>query len=194
MKRTSATVLALLFASTKAVNLNGVPGYEAVDDQAEGVHVLDIGANTMSNNGKALDGEAVMDFPGPIRTAFYSQTGSELVYDNANGLWRSLAQKHHKHHKAGEYDTAAVSESSKGTEVFEHALNATDGIPDDRSRSHAPAFVQKKAKVDPISPENYDPWVYKFSKENMGNFPQWHWDANKNWNSQAQQKHHHKKG
>jgi hypothetical protein len=54
-------------------------------------------------------------------------------------------------------------------------MDATDGgIPNDRSKSLGPSFAQKKSKVDPISPENYDPWVYKMSKENMGNFPQWH--------------------
>jgi len=47
--KTSAAVLSLLFASTKAVKVSKVEGYEAVDNEAEGVHVLDIGANTMSN-------------------------------------------------------------------------------------------------------------------------------------------------
>lgn len=49
MRKTSAAVLSLLFASTKAVKVSKVEGYEAVDNEAEGVHVLDIGANTMSN-------------------------------------------------------------------------------------------------------------------------------------------------
>ena len=35
---------------------------------------------------------------------------------------------------------------------------------------------ERKSKVDQITPENMDPWVYKFSKENMDNFPQWHMD------------------
>ena len=52
MKRTSASVLALLFASSKAIKLNKVPGYEAVDDEAEGVHVLDIGMHYMTNDPK----------------------------------------------------------------------------------------------------------------------------------------------
>ena len=34
--------------------------------------------------------------------------------------------------------------------------------------------LDRKAKADQLSPENMDPWVYKFSKENMDNFPQWH--------------------
>ena len=89
MKRTSAAVLALLFASTKAINVKKVEGYEAVDDGAEGVHVLDIGANTMSNSPGDFP---VMAFPGPIRTAFYAQTGAQF-YDEKNGLWRqNLAQ------------------------------------------------------------------------------------------------------
>jgi hypothetical protein len=62
--------LALLFASSKAINVHKVEGYEAVDNEAEGVHVLDIGANTMSNS--PAEYESVMDFPGPIRTAFYA--------------------------------------------------------------------------------------------------------------------------
>ena len=77
MRKTSAAGLSLLFASCNAVKLEKVEGYEAVDDQAEGVHVLDIGANTMSNSPDQY--ESVMDFPGPIRTAFYAQTGSEYT-------------------------------------------------------------------------------------------------------------------
>jgi hypothetical protein len=83
-------------------------------------------------------------------------------------LWRK---------KVGEFDTTAVNgppEGAIGDNVYEHAMNATDGIPGDRSKSNAPNFIARKHKVDPISPENYDPWVYKISKENMGNFPQWH--------------------
>lgn len=56
----------------------------------------------------------------------------------------------------------------------------------------------KHNKIDPISPENYDPWVYKTSKDNMGNFPQWHFDNNiaeSGLNTYAEQHHHrhHKK-
>ena len=79
--------------------------------------------------------------------------------------------------KAGEYDTTAVRgppEGQIGDGVYEQGMGATDGIPGDRSKSTGPSFIAKKSKVDPISPENYDPWVYKVSKENMGNFPQWH--------------------
>jgi hypothetical protein len=36
------------------------------------------------------------------------------------------------------------------------------------------SFVQKKAKADGISPETYDPWVYKIVKENIDPFPLWH--------------------
>ena len=50
MRKTSAAVLSLLFASCEAVKLEKVDGYEAVDDGAEKVHVLDIGMNTMSNS------------------------------------------------------------------------------------------------------------------------------------------------
>ena len=44
------------------------------------------------------------------------------------------------------------------------------------------ADADRKAKADQLSPEGMDPWVYKFSKENMDNFPQFHtedtvWDA-----------------
>lgn len=94
MKRTSPFVLSLLFASATAVKLSGdetsgVPGYEAVNNEAEGVHVLDIGMNTMSNSPKDFPESA---FPN-IRTAFYAQTGAAPTYDEQNGLWRhSLAQ------------------------------------------------------------------------------------------------------
>jgi len=52
-------------------------------------------------------------------------------------------------------------------------MGATSGIPWDRSKLNAPSLAEKKRKVDPISPENYDPWVYKFSNENMPPYPQW---------------------
>jgi hypothetical protein len=119
MKKTSASVIALLLATTKAVKLNKVPGYETVDDEAEGVHVLDLGMHTMSNSPKSFP---EMAFPN-IRTAFYLQTDveeGEFHYDQQNQLYRK--------------------------------------------------------KTDPVSPENYDPWVYEISKKNMGNFPQWHWE------------------
>lgn len=32
----------------------------------------------------------------------------------------------------------------------------------------------KKSKLDPISPVDYDPWVYEYSKENMDTHVQWH--------------------
>jgi hypothetical protein len=101
-------------------------------------------------------------------------------------------------HKKDDVDTTAVKgppEGAIGTDVYEHAMNATEGIPWDRSKSLGPTFIQKRTKIDPITPENYDPWVYKFSKDNMGNFPQWHFDTNIDWNSKAQtkHKHHHKK-
>jgi hypothetical protein len=77
-------VLALLFASSKAMKLNKVEGWESVDDGAEKVHVLDIGMPTMTNNPKDFPEQG---FPG-IRTAFYSQTGEEISYDKENGIWR----------------------------------------------------------------------------------------------------------
>ena len=70
MRKTSAAVLSLLFASAEAINVRKVEGYEAVDNDSEGVHVLDIGANTMSNSADKF--ESVMDFPGPFRSAFYA--------------------------------------------------------------------------------------------------------------------------
>ena len=44
-------------------------------------------------------------------------------------------------------------------------------------------------------PEGMDPWVYKFSKENMDNFPQWHTEDtiyDEQFNSAAQTPHHKK--
>jgi hypothetical protein len=32
----------------------------------------------------------------------------------------------------------------------------------------------KKAKTDPISPEDMDPWVYEYSKDNTSSTLQWH--------------------
>ena len=55
-----------------------------------------------------------------------------------------------------------------------------------------------KAKADPLSPENMDPWVYKYTKENIDPYTQWHLEDNINqiqkekWNGMVQ-KHHHNK-
>lgn len=84
-----------------------------------------------------------------------------------------MVQRHRK-----DIGDTAVSEAHVGSEVYEQAMNATEGIPGSRDHSLGPSFSQKKKKTDPITPENYDPWVYKFSKDNMGNFPQWHFDTN----------------
>jgi hypothetical protein len=122
-----------------------------------------------------------------------------LEYDNQNGLWRQGAPKK-------EDPTAVLGppEGSIGTAVYDHAMDASEGIAGDRSKSYGPSLVQRKTKVDPISPENYDPWVYKMSKENMGNFPQWHEAETKCYGklcnevefnpfaSAAQTHHHHK--
>jgi hypothetical protein len=137
MKKTSASVLALLFATSKAVRINKVEGWEPVDDGAEKVHVLDLGMKTMSNSPKDAPEWAFPD----TRTAFYSQTGAEIVYDNQNGLWRNnLAQRH----KRPDTDITAVKpppEGDIGDVVYEHAMNATDGgIPNDRSHSKAPSL------------------------------------------------------
>ena len=168
MKKTSALVLSLLFATCNAVNLSKVDGYEAVDDGAEKVHVLDIGANTMTNNPETYP---TMGFPGPLRTAFYAQTDAQF-YDEENGLWRQeLVQRH----KADDFPTYVrpPPEGDIGEDVYDHTMDATSGIPWDRSRSKKPAFTQRRKKVDPISPEDYDPWVYKFSRDNMPPYPQW---------------------
>lgn len=168
MRKTSAAVLALLFASSKAINVKKVEGYEAVSDEAEGVHVLDIGANTMTNNPSQFP---EMGFPGPLRTAYYTQLG-ESSYDQKNGLWRQAIVQLEK--KPDEPTAVrGPPEGQIGDAVYDHAMDATSGIPWDRSKSMAPSFVEKDKKVDPISPENYDPWVYKFSNENMPPYPQW---------------------
>ena len=52
-------------------------------------------------------------------------------------------------------------------------MDATDGIPGARTKTAPASLASRKKKVAPISPENYDPWVYKFSKENMPPYPQW---------------------
>jgi len=65
---------------------------------------------------------------------------------------------------AGPDVTDQIAES-----VHEMAMKGGDPYPNPRDN-----LVQKGSKADPISPENYDDWVYKFSKENMGTFPQWH--------------------
>jgi hypothetical protein len=58
-------------------------------------------------------------------------------------------------------------EGQIGDAVYDQAMDATSGIPWDRSKLNAPSMAEKKhkKKVDPISPENYDPWVYQFSNE-----------------------------
>jgi hypothetical protein len=54
-------------------------------------------------------------------------------------------------------------------------------------------LVQKSAKADPISPENYDPWVYEVSKDNMEAFPNWHWAEDHGHDPGLAQMSHHKK-
>lgn len=38
----------------------------------------------------------------------------------------------------------------------------------------------KKSKADPLSPENMDPWVYRYTKENIDPYTQWHLEDNIN--------------
>lgn len=134
MRKTSAAVLALLFASSKAVKVGKVEGYEPVDDGAEKVHVLDLGMHTMSNSPSDA-GEFA--FPN-IRTAFYAQTGSQF-YDDKNKLWRnSLAQKSDI---TSETAVKGPPEGAIGDQVYEHAMDATSGIPNDRSKSVGPSLA-----------------------------------------------------
>ena len=69
-------------------------------------------------------------------------------------------------------------------------------LPAQAVRLDADNLVQldRKAKADQLSPEGMDPWVYKFSKENMDNFPQWHTEDTINedqlYPSVAQKSHH----
>lgn len=88
MKRTSAAVISLLLSTSCAVKISKAPGYDSVSDEAEKVHVLDIGQQPLSN-------DQTWAFPG-VRTAFYAQKEGPRFYDQQNGLWRSLSQ--------GEYD------------------------------------------------------------------------------------------
>ena len=69
MKRTSPFVVAMLFASCEAVKLNGSgpDGWKDVSDEAEKVHVLDQGMNTMSNSPKNYG-----EFAFPNITAHFS--------------------------------------------------------------------------------------------------------------------------
>lgn len=136
--------------------------------------MLDIGANTFSNSPSTHPEFA---FPS-IRTAFYAQTGSQF-YDQKNGLWRqSLVQEESEKDKKDDVssETAVKSppEGQIGTDVYAKAMDATDGIAGSRAKSAPPSsFAVKKKKVSPISPENYDPWVYRFSRDNMPPYPQW---------------------
>ena len=54
-------------------------------------------------------------------------------------------------------------------------MDVSDGIPNARRKNPPGSFNQKKRKekISPINPDGYDPWVYKFSKENMPPYPQW---------------------
>jgi len=52
------------------------------------------------------------------------------------------------------------------------AMKGGDPVPNVRDN-----LAQKESKADPISPENYDDWVYQFSKDNVGVFPVWHLNA-----------------
>ena len=111
--------------------------------EPEQVHILEPIAYNVESNDKS-------NYP-DIRTAFYVQ------YDEKNGLWResNLLQD----------DGEAIGKAALGTEVHAAATNASEGIPHRRAESAA-------LQVDPISPGHYDPWVYEFSRENMGTYPQ----------------------
>jgi hypothetical protein len=55
------------------------------------------------------------------------------------------------------------------------AMRGGDPYPNPRDN-----LAQKTSQADPISPENYDDWVYQFSKDNVGVFPLWHLNAQTN--------------
>ena len=80
--------------------------------------------HTMSNSPKDFP---AMAFPN-IRTAFYVQTdveeGDKVYFDKQNGVWR----------KDDVTAVKAPPEGQIGDNVFEHAMNATEGIPNDRSK------------------------------------------------------------
>ena len=169
MKKTSPIVLAWLFASCEAVKLTGnsdVDGWKDVSDEAEKVHVLDLGMNTMSNGPHGTAAPATVgEFAFPnIRTAYYAQTGRN---DNK---------------KDGE-DVPYKKDHMNGSDVLDLTNSASEGIPDNRDKQVAPrsfAQTERKAKADPLSPENMDPWVYRYTKENIDPYTQWHLEDNIN--------------
>jgi len=81
-------------------------------------------------------------------------------------------------------------------------MSAGSGIANSRT-NNPPSLVQteRKAKADPLSPENMDPWVYQYTKENIDPYTQWHLEDNINqlqkekWSLSQQKKphHHHKR-
>ena len=144
------------------------PGYETVSDEAEKVSVLQTpnagyrttyygqasppGYETVSDEAEKV---SVLQTPNAgYRTTFYMGKGSKMV--NLNQADPPAQEP-------------VVPAGPEKVSVLETPIAST----------HTTFYNQlkadpKKKKVDPISPENYDPWVYKFSKENMGNFPNTH--------------------
>ena len=98
-----------------------------------------------------------------------------LLFASSQAVKLQSGEETQRHKR--EFPTA-VAEDHLGTSVYDQSMDATTGIANSREHSLGPAFSQRRHKIDPISPENYDPWVYKVSKDNMGNFPQWHFDTN----------------
>ena len=118
-------------------------------------------------------------------------------YDKQNGVWRQeqeMAQRNSKdiankevrpdvyttvwnnvdpasHWRPEKAPKGQFDSAYKHKDAGVYKVDANGHIVDG---SWSAKFAQKEKKVDPISPVNYDPWVYQYSKDNMTPHVQWH--------------------
>ena len=113
------------------------------DEGAEKVWVLD--GSGASHASKATNFD---DMP---RTFFYMQEQSEFD--------PTAAPEERKLNPRGPSEKVSILETPIATE---HTT-----FYDKKNQLWRQEFVQTEASYDSISPDGYDPWVYRYSKENM---------------------------
>jgi len=95
-------------------------------------------------------------------------------YDKKNKIWMGdnsiLAQ-------TADDAIAGPSAAPIGAWVHGQGMEAGEGIANPRNLAQATPNMRNKGKktaADPISPEDMDPWVYRFSRDNTSTQTQWH--------------------
>lgn len=133
----------------------------------------------MNPNEAIAESNGANAFPNPYRTAFY---------DKENNLWRQatiqdLAQTEDIRNKGVRPDVYLHVKHAVSSTALPRPKTAPAGNPD-YDHTGSPAVMdtdengfilaQREKKVDPIAPAGYNPWVYHYSKDNMGPHVQWH--------------------